>query len=233
MAKVSIILPIFNEASALESNVPRLIGHLENCNFEYELMLCEDGSSDNSAEVARSFALANKNIRPLIRRERLGRGKALANAVLEAKYNIIVYMDADLATDLKFLKPLVCEIEKGADISTGSRLLPGSKVMKRGLVREFASCGYNFLMRGLFNTGITDHQCGFKAFRKSSVLPILPEIRDSHWFWDSELLVLANRKGLKITEIPIEWADRDYSRVRLSSDILHMGISAIKLKFRA
>lgn len=196
----------------------------------FEMMVAEDGSTDRTPEIAAKMAKADPRIRVISTKKRIGRGASLANAIRSAKGEIVIYMDADLAADIKHLPQLIREIESGSDITTGSRLLPGSKVIGRRSIRDIASKGYNLLLRILFSTRIRDHQCGFKAFRKSSVLPILAQVKDTHWFWDSELLIRAQKEGLKATEFPIMWTDRKESTVRLQSDILNMGLAAIRLR---
>lgn len=218
-----------NEAAILRNNVSELEKSLKALG-SYEILIAEDGSTDDSAEIAQS--LQSSTVHALISKKRLGRGASLSNAIASADGDIVAYLDADLATDFTHLKQLVDEIEKGADICTGSRLLPGSRVEGRSRARGIASKGYNLLLRILFSTKIHDHQCGFKAFRKSSVLPLLKEVRDVHWFWDSELLILAQRRGLEVKEIPVSWKDRKESRVRLGTDIIYMGLAAFLLRFR-
>ncbi|MEW6749187.1 MAG: glycosyltransferase [Candidatus Micrarchaeota archaeon] len=225
---LSIILPVHNEAAILRDSVAALEGSLRSLGRDYEMIIAEDGSTDDCAEIARS--LASRTVRPVITAARLGRGRSLTNAFKEAKGDTIAYLDADLATDLVHLKALVEKMDRGADICIGSRLIRGSKVEGRSAIRELSSKGYNLLLRILFGSKVHDHQCGFKAFRKSSVLPLLEKVKDNHWFWDSELLILAQRQGLKVEEIPVSWNDRAESRVRLGNDILYMGLAALRLR---
>jgi glycosyltransferase involved in cell wall biosynthesis len=227
---ISIIIPLHNETKILSENVSRLKKRVDGSNYEYEIILAEDGSTDQTPQIARSLASSYPDIRLIITKKRLGRGLSLSNAIAAARGDIVVYMDADLATDLSHLDALIREIENGSDISTGSRLMPGSKVSGRNALRDIASKSYNLLLRLLFRTAVRDHQCGFKAFRKSSVLPLLSEVKDTHWFWDSELLIRAQARGLKVTEIPVNWTDRKESGVRLHADILYMGLAALKLR---
>ena len=223
---ISLILPIHNEAAILRDAVSQVEQTMKKLG-KYEIIIFEDGSTDPSAEIAKS--LQSATVRTIISKERLGRGLSLDKAIAEAKGETIIYLDADLATDLKHIPQL---IKENADICTGSRLLPDSIVEGRSMTREIASKGYNLLLRILFNSKIKDHQCGFKAFRRSTVLPLLKSVKDKHWFWDSELLILAQRNGLVVKEIPVHWKDRQESRVRLGSDIIHMGISALRLRCR-
>jgi len=225
---ISVIVPVHNEARTLAANMAELGRALDA--FDYEIIIAEDGSTDGSAAVAEK--LKSKKIIVLSSPKRLGRGASLRNAILSSRGDVVIYTDADLSTDLRSLKPLVDEVRKGSDISTGSRLIPGSIIHGRNFIREFLSRSYNLLLRLLFRTKIHDHQCGFKAFRKKAILPLLDEVEAKHWFWDSELLIRAQKKGLKVSEIPVEWKDRAGSSVRLQSDIIGMGIAAIALRFR-
>jgi len=230
---LSIIIPAHNESRMLESSVNQLTKAMAAAplaGLGYEIVIAEDGSTDGTQGLAEKLARSDRRIRVLSTKKRIGRGFSLSNAITAAKGDIIIYMDADLATDLSHLPRLIREIGSGSDISTGSRLLAGSKVIGRRRLRDIASKGYNLLLRLLFRTKLKDHQCGFKSFRKSSVLPLLPQVRDGHWFWDSELLIRAQKAGLKVTEFPVEWADRRESSVKLQSDVLYMGAAAIRLR---
>lgn len=228
---ISVVIPVHNEARVLAAGIARLKKALDSLGTEYEVIISEDGSTDGSTGIAKKLADGSSGkIRLLASEKRLGRGISLANAIRSARGDIVVYTDADLATDLGHLGELVREIDGGMDIVTGSRLLPGSVVEGRHFVREFFSRGYNLLLRILFRTSVRDHQCGFKAFRKSAVIPLLDEVKDKHWFWDSELLIRAQRKGLKVSEIPVRWSDRKQSGVNLQTDIPYMGLAALKLR---
>ena len=159
--------------------------------------------------------------------ERLGRGKALNRAIHESKGNIVCYYDVDLATDLQHLPELLGAIREGADIATGSRLMPGSDTVRTG-GREIASRSYNFLVRLFLGSRIYDHQCGFKAFRKEYILPILPSIRSSHWFWDTEILVRSQHHGARIREFPVRWRAGKGTTVKVK-DVFEMGSSILRL----
>ena len=158
---------------------------------------------------------------------RLGRGTALNHAIREAQGSIVCYYDVDLATDMQHLPELIEAIRSGADIATGSRLLPESDI-RRTEGREIASRSYNFLVRCILGSRLFDHQCGFKAFNKAKILPILSTIRSNHWFWDTELLVRAQRRGYKVTEFPVRWRAGKGTTVRVK-DVFGMGSSILRL----
>lgn len=227
---ISVVMPLHNEAPVLSANFPKLKKALDAMGLDYEIILAEDGSTDNTRQIAEG--LSSGRVKILTSEKRLGRGLALKKAIRAARGDIVVYMDADLATDLSYLQPLIAQMEKGADIATGSRLVSGSKVHGRSFLREFFSRGFNLMLRLMFKTSLYDHQCGFKAFRKSEILPLLDEVKDRQWFWDSELFIRAQKKGLKVVEIPVEWTDRKDSSVKLSRDIPSMGFAALRLRMR-
>ncbi len=226
-ATVSVIIPVYNDLHALEKAIPITLEVLESFFSRFEIIIAEDASTDGSSECAESWQGRDFRIRHLHRRERLGRGSALSAAAHEASGDIFCYFDVDLATDMRYLPDLIKAIQDGADIATGSRLLPDSEIT-RSTNREIKSRGYNFLVRFFLGSRLMDHQCGFKAFRRSRLLPLLEEVSDTHWFWDTEILVRAQRKGYKIIEIPVLWHEGPGTTVK-RQDIWKMGRSIMQL----
>ena len=230
MVEVSVVLPAYNEAKELENAVLKSIQYLSEVTDSFEIIITEDGSTDGTDKVAEYLAKKYHFVKHSHSDERLGRGKALKNAFSSTDAEILVYYDIDLSTDLEHLKQLVDAIRNGFDISTGSRMLKTSDV-ERPFKREFASGGFNFLVRFLLRSKIHDHQCGFKAFKRSSILPLLDEVKNNHWFWDTEILVRAQKKGLKVYEFPVVWKHGGNSKVRLKRDVMDMGYNILKLWF--
>lgn len=224
---VSVVIPVFNDFHSLEIAIPRSIELLSRITDGFELIIAEDGSTDGSAELVRQFEQRDTRIHLLHSDERLGRGKALNRAIHESRGNIICYYDVDLATDMQHLPELIGAIREGAHIATGSRLMPGSDIVRTG-GREIASRSYNFLVRLFLGSRIYDHQCGFKAFRKEYILPILPSIRSSHWFWDTEILVRSQHHGARIREFPVRWRAGKGTTVKVK-DVFEMGSSILRL----
>lgn len=226
---VSAVFPAYNEVDFLEPAVNKTIQALEGWNYSFEIIIAEDGSTDGTAELAEELSKKYPSVRHIHREERLGRGKALNNAFKQSEGEILVYMDLDLATDVKYLKPLIEAIDnEGYDLATGSRMLPQSKV-ERSLRRSLTSKLYNFMVRHILGSKIHDHQCGFKAFKRGPTLKLIEEVSARHWFWDTEILVRAARKGYKIKEIPVEWKSGRKTKVNLSKDSYNMGKQVIKL----
>ncbi len=226
--ELSVVVPVHNEVGALErclSNVERM---LEGIGREYEILIAEDGSTDGTFELGMRLAEDNPRIRVLHSDEKLGRGKALNRAFMEAEGKVVMYMDVDLATDLSALEGIVEKAEGDYDIAIGSRMSAASDC-ERSLLRDIASRGYNLLGQILFPTGLHDLQCGFKAFKKDKLMEILDEVESEHWFWDSELLIRAKRKEFRITEVPVAWREGKSSKVVLAKDIRNMGSKMLRL----
>jgi len=217
-ATLSVVLPAYNEVNRLEVAVAKISQALKEDEYPYEIIIAEDGSTDGTAEKAEELAQKNSCVKHIHREKRLGRGTALSNAFRQCNGEVFVYMDLDLSTDLKSLKPLVdAIIIEGYDFSTGSRMLPESRV-ERTLGRSISSKSYNFLVRHMLDSKVKDHQCGFKALRKEAVLSLLNEVEATHWFWDTEILVRAHRHGFKIKEIPVNWTSGEDTKVNLAKD---------------
>ena len=227
--EISVVFPAYNEADALETAVEKVTKALNEFARSYEIIIAEDGSTDGTDKLADALAMKYSFIKHIHGEKRLGRGTALKNAFKKSSGEVLVYMDLDLATDLKHLKPLVDAIEyEGYDFAIGSRMLSESKV-ERSRTRQIASKSYNFLVRAMLGSKVKDHQCGFKAFRREALMQLLDEVTARHWFWDTELLVRAFRKGYTIKEIPVEWKGGRETKVRLLKDSFSMAGQVIKL----
>jgi glycosyltransferase involved in cell wall biosynthesis len=227
--KISIIIPVYNEHYKLKRAVDETTAILESLNSAYELIIAEDGSTDGTYEFASMLSLNNPNIRLIHSKDRQGRGQALKRAIKSANGDAICYIDVDLATDMSYLPHLINAILKeGYDLATGSRLMPESH-SRRSQKRQMASKSFNWLVRTFLNSSLYDHQCGFKAFRRSSVLPLLDEVKDNHWFWDTEVLVRGQRRGFKIKEIPVKWKESNSTKVNILKDANNMGRQIIWL----
>ena len=226
---VSVVLPAYNEADKLEAAVTKISQALKDYGYSFEIIIAEDGSADGTAERAEELVQKHSYVKHIHRDKRQGRGTALKNAFKQCRGEVFVYMDLDLSTDLKYLKPIVEAITvEGYDFSTGSRMLPESKV-ERSLSRSISSKTYNFLVRHMLGSKLRDHQCGFKAFKREPVLALLDQVEATHWFWDTEIMVRANRRGYKIKEIAVEWKTGRGTKVNLAKDSWNMFKQIMKL----
>jgi glycosyltransferase involved in cell wall biosynthesis len=230
--EVSVVFPAYNEVNYLEPAVEKTAQTLEEFTRSFELIIAEDGSTDGTAERSEELAKRYAFVKHIHGEKRLGRGTALNNAFKQSSGRILAYMDVDLATNIEQLKSLIKAVEEeGFDFAVGSRLLSESKV-ERSRTRQIASKSYNFLVRVMLGSKLKDHQCGFKAFKREALMQLLGEIVARHWFWDTELLVRAARKGFKIKEIPVEWKGPRETKVRLLKDSFSMAGQVMKLWWR-
>jgi glycosyltransferase involved in cell wall biosynthesis len=216
----SLAIPVYNEASALPRAVEAARAELEKIKgLRYEILIAEDGSTDATPRVAAALEKKFREVKWLHSEARLGKGASLSKAFRACRGgrgSIVAFMDADLATPPRFLRELV-SLSRDFDVVVGSRYLSSSKA-ERSLLRRAYSWVYNWLVRVLFSSKLRDHQCGFKAFRREALLELLPRVRARHWFWDTEVLVLAQRAGLRVKEFPVEWDEKGRggrSKVRL------------------
>jgi len=228
IVEVSIVLPAYNEAKRIESTVERTASALLEISSSFEIIIAEDGSMDGTDRICESLARKYDFVKHLHSNERQGRGRALNRAFRSAKGDILGYIDVDLATDMKYLLELIQSIRDGYDFATGSRMLPQSNV-KRPFKRGFASKGFNFLTRLMLGSKLYDHQCGFKSFRRDALFALMDKIKDTHWFWDTELFVRAQRAGYKIKEFPVEWKQGGTTKVNLVKDVFGMGSQIFRL----
>ena len=231
MPKVSVILPVYNEGKVIRDNARSLERVLSGCLDDFEIIISENGSTDDTVPSAKSLVSESARIRVLHERRRLGKGAAIKAAAENCKGDIVIFMDADLASAPGQAKRLVDEMKGDAAIVVGSRYLRNSRARRKPL-RDAASRSFNWLVRNMLGSRLSDHQCGFKSFRRSLVLPIIREIEDQTWFWDTELLVRAQRGGLRIVELPIEWNEADDSKFRLVEDSIRMGLALVAFRLK-
>ena len=217
---VEIIVPVYNEEDDLGPSIRRLHDHLSNgFPFSWRITIADNASTDATPAVACLLAEELLGVR-VVRLDEKGRGRALRHTWLDTDATVVAYMDVDLSTDLAALLPLVAPLISGhSDVAIGSRLSSGSRVV-RGTKREVISRGYNLLLRLALGATFSDAQCGFKAMRADRARVLLPHIRDTGWFWDTELLILAERAGLRIHEVPVDWVDDPDSRVDVFATVL-------------
>jgi len=217
---VDVVVPVHNEERDLEPSVARLRTYLdERFPFRAVITIADNASTDATRVIGTRLAAVLPGVRYL-RLDQKGRGRALAAAWSRSRAGVVAYMDVDLSTNLDALLPLVLPLIGGdCDLAIGSRLAPGSRV-RRGIKRELISRSYNRLLRLALGARFSDAQCGFKALRAEVARRLLPSVEDRSWFFDTELLVLAERAGLRIHEVPVEWTDDPDSRVDIMATIV-------------
>jgi putative flippase GtrA len=212
-AQVDIVVPVFDEEAVLERSVRRLHRFLsDGFPFTWRIVIADNASTDATPAVARRLSRELRGV-TVLRLEAKGRGRALRAAWSASEATVVCYMDVDLSTDLRALLPLVAPLLSGhSDLAIGTRLAPGSRVV-RGPKREVISRAYNHLLHTVLRARFTDAQCGFKGVRRAALAGLLDDVRDDGWFFDTELLVLAQRRGLRVHEVAVDWVDDPDSRV--------------------
>jgi glycosyltransferase involved in cell wall biosynthesis len=217
--KLIIVLPSYNEAKILDANVTKLVkfcranlsGH------DFKIVISDNNSKDNTREVSADLQAKYPEVDYLFVPQQ-GKGQAISIPWVkwQEEFEAFIFMDADLATDLSALPELISGIQAGNDLVIGSRNLPESQV-SRTFFRRFFSLGYRLALRILLQTKVKDMPCGFKAVNQKVIKEILPQVQEQTWFWDSELVYLAEKQGLKIKEVPVKWQEprggADKSRV--------------------
>ena len=214
------MVPVYNEERDLERSVRRLRAYLDACfPFHTTVTIADNASNDRTPDLGERLAGEVPGVRYMRLNDR-GRGRALAAAWLISTADVVAYMDVDLSTDLDALLPLVAPlISRHSDVAVGSRLSTGARV-RRGWKREIISRCYNTLLRVALGATFRDAQCGFKAIRAETARRLIPQVENRSWFFDTEMLILAQREGLRIAEVPVDWADDPDSRVRLMQTAL-------------
>ncbi|HZD96923.1 MAG TPA: dolichyl-phosphate beta-glucosyltransferase, partial [Micromonosporaceae bacterium] len=221
---LDVVVPVYNEEVDLGPCVRRLHGYLAaTFPYAFRITIADNASTDATPYVAEQLALALPYV-AVVRIPAKGRGRALRTVWAGSPAPVLAYMDVDLSTDLAALLPLVAPLISGhSDVAIGTRLARGSRVV-RGPKREIISRCYNLVLRGALAVRFSDAQCGFKAIRSDVAARLLPFVEDGGWFFDTELLVLAQRAGLRIHEVPVDWIDDADSRV----DVLPTAIEDLK-----
>ena len=210
---LDVVVPVYNEQAALADSVYRLHRHLrDQFPFPARITIADNASVDDTPRIADELAAELDDVR-VVRLEQKGRGRALHAVWSTSDAPVLAYMDVDLSTDLAALAPLVAPLISGhSDLAIGTRLGRGARVV-RGPKREIISRCYNLILKSTLAAGFSDAQCGFKAIRADVAQRLLPHVADTGWFFDTELLVLAERSGLRIHEVPVDWVDDPDSRV--------------------
>jgi len=225
---VDVVIPVLNEAHVLKKSVETLFGFLRSSlRYRWRIVIIDNGSTDGTQNVAKGLAATHPEVR-FLRLLQKGRGRALRHAWLRSNADMVCYMDVDLSTKLGHVPELLDAIaHDGYDVATGSRLMRESRTT-RSLKREIISRMYNILVKAVLFTRFSDAQCGFKALSRKAVEEIVPQIKDQAWFFDTEMLVLAEKQGYRIKDLPVVWIEDDDSRVK----IIQTGWEDVKGVFR-
>jgi glycosyltransferase involved in cell wall biosynthesis len=215
-ARVDLIIPVYNEERDLEKSVTTLRAFLlENgSRWHWKIVVADNASIDRTLAIAQDLTTRWPGQVGVVHLDQKGRGRALRRAWTESDADVVCYMDVDLSTDLRYLPPLLEALTSGYDVAFGSRLMPGAQV-SRGLKREIISRSYNAIIKLMYWHRFWDAQCGFKGVTRQIVREVVPLVQDQAWFFDSELLLIAEKNGYRLKEIPVAWTDDPDSRVKI------------------
>ena len=230
---LDVVIPVLNEERALADSVNALAAFLSNNlnDYEWAVVVADNGSTDATPSICQSLSEQDSRVRH-VRLEQRGRGRALKRAWAESNADIVAYMDVDLSTDLSALPQTIAAVDdEGYDIAIGSRLKRGAQVMGRSFKRELISRSYSLIFRAMFLAGFQDAQCGFKAVSRRAADDVAPLVVDNGWFFDTEMLLIAEKNGYRIKEIPVKWTDDPDSRVKIISTAWEDIKGLLRLRF--
>ena len=216
MATVDVVIPVYNEQHSLPVSVPKVLAWFDaHPEHQWRIVVADNASTDRTLEVARGLEAAHPGRVAVLFIPVKGRGIALRTAWLTSPADVVAYMDVDLSTDLVHLAALVDPIAAGdIDVAYGSRLAPGSQT-NRSFKREFISRSYVFILNYFAGLKVSDAQCGFKAITRQAARALIPLVRDNAWFFDSELLLVAQENGYRLREVPVRWEEDPDTRVKI------------------
>lgn len=222
MTRVDVVIPVYNEERALPQSVPELRAFLAGPDFPYDwrIRIADNASIDGTPAVSRELEQQFPGEVEYVRIERKGRGFALKQVWAEGDSDVRSYMDVDLSTGIEAFPELARAVaEDGYGVAIGSRLMKGSRVT-RSLKRRILTTGYNTMIKSMFFTRFSDAQCGFKAISRDVAERVLPRIENNNWFFDTELLILAEKMGYRIKDVPVRWVEDTDTRVKIGGTIM-------------
>jgi glycosyltransferase involved in cell wall biosynthesis len=234
MATYSFIIPAYNEGARLGATLERVVGYIAAQGWNAEVVVVNDGSRDQTADLVRACAQAHPELRLIENPGNRGKGYSVRNGMLNAKGEVLVFSDADLSAPIEEANKLIAALQSGADIAIGSRWLqPETQTHRQSLLRQFYGRLFNLALRVLLGLNFKDTQCGFKAFTRSAAGKVFPLQKIERWGFDPELLYLARRAGLKVQEVPVAWAHVEGTRLSPLRDGLRMFGEVLKIRWNA
>lgn len=227
---VDVVIPVYNEEQSLPRSIVILADFLKtNLRNPWQIIIADNASTDETQSVSEMLCDRYPGV-TYLRIPQKGRGRALKAAWLDSTADIVSYMDVDLSTALLHFPRLVASLEQGYHVAIGSRLSRGSRIT-RSLKREFVSRSYNMLIKSMFWPPFADAQCGFKALTRETAEAIVPHIKNDNWFFDTELLIIAAKRGYKINQVPVKWDDDPNSSVNISGTAFEDIKGLLRLRF--
>jgi glycosyltransferase involved in cell wall biosynthesis len=228
----SIVIPAYNEGQRLGATLERVLGYVRQQGWNAEVIVVNDGSRDNTAELVRSFAVLDPMVRLIENPGNRGKGHSVRNGMLNARGEIIAFSDADLSSPIEELPKLLAALQAGADIAIGSRWLQAElQTHRQSLHRQLFGRIFNGLNRVILGLQFKDTQCGFKAFTRRAAQAILPLQQIERWGFDPEILFLARKFGLRVTEVPVRWGHVGGTRINPLVDGARMFQEMLRIRW--
>ena len=228
----SIIIPAYNESSRITKSLDKILAYISENQWEAEVLVVNDGSRDNTADIIREYAQRSPIVRLIENPGNRGKGYSVRNGMLEARGDILLFSDADLSSPIYESARLLREIEKGADVAFGSRWLEAdTQTERQPILRQIAGRVYNLLLRVILGLNYKDTQCGIKAFTRQAAEKVFTRQKIERWGFDPELLFIAKKFGMKMVEVPVEWAHDDRSKINPVVDGFKMGLEMLKIRW--
>jgi glycosyltransferase involved in cell wall biosynthesis len=228
----SIVIPAYNEGARLAPTLEKVLTYIAGQGWDAEVIVVNDGSRDNTAEIVRGYALNNPSLRLVENPGNRGKGYSVRNGMLHAQGGIVLFSDADLSSPIEEMPKLLAALDAGADIAIGSRWLRAElQTHRQPLHRQFAGRIFNLLLRMTLGLQFSDTQCGFKAFRRNAAQTIFPLQRIERWGFDPEILFLARKFGFRVQEVPVVWSHDGGTHINPIVDGARMFVEMLKVRW--
>jgi dolichyl-phosphate beta-glucosyltransferase len=232
VSTISIVIPAYNESARLGRTLDRVLNFVHRQGWRAEIIVVDDGSSDETAELVQTYAQRNPSVRLLSNPGNRGKGYSVRNGILHASGEFILFTDADLSSPIEEAAKLFQALENGSDIAIGSRWVrPELQTQRQSVTRQILGRVFNGILRFFLRLKFNDTQCGFKALRQHSAKAIFPLQRIEGWGFDPEILFLAQKMGLAIAEVPVLWAHDDRTRIHPLADGAKMLAEMIRIRW--
>jgi len=228
----SVIIPAYNERERITTTLDRVLAYLAEKQWHAEIVVVNDGSRDDTAEIVRQYAEKHRSVRLIENPGNRGKGYSVRNGVLHALGNVLLFSDADLSSPIYEAPKLFAEIDKGADIAIGSRWVNSAlQTERQSVLRQVLGRMYNILLRLVLGLRYRDTQCGFKAFTKEAALAVFSRQKIERWGFDPEILYLARKFDFKVSEVPVEWAHDNRSKINPLADGIKMFVEMLRVRW--
>jgi glycosyltransferase involved in cell wall biosynthesis len=232
MGTYSLIFPAFNESRRLATTLEKVLSYVSQQRWKAEIIVVNDGSTDETAEIVRQYAARNPIVRLVENPGNRGKGYSVRNGMLNGHGDVLLFSDADLSSPISEAPKLLTAIEKGADVAIGSRWLKSElQTERQSVVRQLFGRVYNLLLRVILGLDYRDTQCGFKAFTRDAARRIFAAQRIERWGFDPELLFLAKIYGLRVAEVPVEWGHAGASKINPIPDGVRMFLEMLSIRW--